>query len=287
MNSENKKASIISAKELLELKEKSSQLIIVDVSNDKNARAQYENQHLENSIFVDLNIDLADIKTDYSEGGRHPLPEINVFIDFLQNIGITEDAHVVIYDHKNGANAAARFWWMLKSVGLDKVQVLDGGFQAAERFGYPISKGIVQAKKAEKRLLTKEWILPTVSINNIENASKSSEYLIVDVREASRFRGEQEPIDLVAGHITNSVNIPFTENLDENGFFLEPQILHNKFQEQLKSFPAENIIFHCGSGVTACHSLLALAHAGIEIPNLYVGSWSEWSRSGKEIAREV
>ena len=109
------------------------------------------------------------------------------------------------------------------------------------------------------------------------------EKIIIDVRESERYRGVVEPIDKIAGHIPGAVNLPFSENLDEKGFFLPQEILREKYLETFKDQASENIIVHCGSGVTACHTLLAIAIAGLDIPNLYVGSWSEWSRNNLPI----
>jgi len=122
------------------------------------------------------------------------------------------------------------------------------------------------------------------NIDEVEKASNSQDYLIIDVRESARYNGEYEPIDLISGHIPNAINIPFSTNLDENGLFLSPEILREKYKNIIDNKKSNEIIVHCGSGVTACHTLLAMAYAGFEIPKLYVGSWSEWSRNGKPIA---
>lgn len=135
--------------------------------------------------------------------------------------------------------------------------------------------------------LEKHWLLPVSSLEDVENELTNESSSVIDVRDSYRYKGESEPIDLVAGHIPGAINIPFSENLDENGNFLKPEILKEKYQKLLENKP-EKLIIHCGSGVTACHTILALAYAGFEIPNLYVGSWSEWSRrEGKEIAKEI
>ena len=119
----------------------------------------------------------------------------------------------------------------------------------------------------------------------VENVSQNPNYLVVDVRDKERYDGISEPIDLVAGHIPGAINIPFTENIDQNGLFLKPHELRNKYETLLGEIKAENIIVHCGSGVTACHTLLALEYAEMKIPRLYVGSWSEWSRNNKIIEK--
>ncbi|WP_136667998.1 sulfurtransferase [Flavobacterium sp. H122] len=266
---------------------KNPEIIIFDVSNGKDAKTNYEAEHLEGAFFVDLNTQLAAIKNDVSIGGRHPLPAIEDFAETLSELGITENSHVIIYDDKNGSNAAARFWWMLKAVGHDNVQVLNGGLNEAKKHNFPLSS----KKEAFKNITTPypvtNWKLPLADINEVEKVTQNPDYLVVDVRDKDRYDGKTEPIDLIAGHIPGAVNIPFTENLDANGLFLSPEVLRTKYKDQLKDIAPENIIFHCGSGVTACHSLLALAYAGFSIPKLYVGSWSEWSRNNKKIETNI
>lgn len=276
---------IIQAVALLKLY-KSENLVIIDARSGKNARANYEEKHLDGALFIDLESQLAEIKEDASNGGRHPLPKIENFAKTVSNLGISEKSHVVIYDDKNGSNAAARFWWMLKSIGHEKVQVLDGGFQAAEKSTFPTSSTTEIINKTELYKVD-NWKLPMAKIDEVENVSQDKNHIVIDVRETSRYNGETEPIDLIAGHIPGAINIPFTENLDENGFFLPPNELKEKYKKIFQNVKPENIIVHCGSGVTACHSLLAIANAGLEIPKLYVGSWSEWSRNGKKIATKT
>lgn len=273
---------IITVSELKELYEKVD-LVILDVSNGKNAKSNYNQKHLDGAIFLDLNTELAEINEDLSIGGRHPLPSIKNFSQLLSKIGITPNTNVVLYDDKSGANAAARMWWMLKSVGHEKVQVLNGGFQEAERLNFPInSKTVVPISAQAYRI--ENWKLPLATIDEVEKTSVNQDGLIIDVREPSRFIGEAEPIDLVSGHIPNAINIPFSTNLDENGLFLSSEKLKEKYKNVFESHNPKTIIVHCGSGVTACHTLLAMDYAGFEIPKLYVGSWSEWSRNGKPIA---
>jgi thiosulfate/3-mercaptopyruvate sulfurtransferase len=267
---------IIQASELLQ-SYKSKDWILIDVSCGKNAKLNYDEKHLEGALFVDLNTQLADIKEDFSLGGRHPLPNIQDFAATLSNLGISSKSHVVLYDNQNGANAAARFWWMLKAVGHEKVQVLNGGFQEAEKLHFPTSSKTEITTKTEPYKVN-DWQLKTAEIEEVEKVSEDKNYIVIDVRDAARYRGETEPIDLIAGHIPGAINVPFTENLDENGLFLTPTELRTKYETVFGNLKSENTIIHCGSGVTACHSLLAIAYAGLEIPKLYVGSWSEWSR---------
>ena len=262
---------------------KRNELIILDVSNGKDAQSNYKQKHLDGALFVDLNSQLADIKEDLSKGGRHPLPTTENFSKLLSTLGITPKTHIILYDDKSGANAAARMWWMLKSVGHEKVQVLNGGFQEAEKQSFPINSNPINSTPTEEYKI-ENWKLPLVNLIEVEEVSGNNSKLIIDVRESVRYNGETEPIDLVPGHIPNAINIPFSTNLDENGLFLSPEILREKYKNIFNNKKSSEIIVHCGSGVTACHTLLAMDYAGFEIPKLYVGSWSEWSRNSKPIA---
>ena len=276
---------IIETAELLKLYQNEN-VIIVDASSGKNAKKNYEKKHLDNALYIDLNSQLAVLPNDFADGGRHPLPSIEKFAETLQQLGITNDSHVIVYDDKSGANAAARFWWMLKSIGHEKVQVLNGGIQEAEKVNFPINNNIEIPKTVEPYKF-EDWKLHTAEINEVEKHSLNNNYIVIDVRENNRYRGEIEPIDLVAGHIPGAINVPFSTNLNENGQFLSPMELKVKYQTIFGNIKSENIIIHCGSGVTACHSLLAIDYAGLQIPKLYVGSWSEWSRNNKKIATDI
>ncbi len=268
---------IIRPEQLLELRH-AEDFVLIDA---RFGIDNYLDEHLEGALHVDLNSQLSDIKPDFAEGGRHPLPEPAQFAALLSDLGISPDSHVVVYDDKFGANAAARFWWMLKAIGHNKIQVLDGGYDAAVKAGFPGSSKSEVPKKAEKYPVDR-WVLPLADIQEMDRVAQDENYLVIDVRENERYLGKKEPIDLIAGHIPGAVNIPFSSNLDVDGFFLAPDQLKSKYAFADK--PSENIVVHCGSGVTACHTLLAMDYAGLEIPKLYVGSWSEWSRNSREIA---
>ncbi|MFP7656648.1 sulfurtransferase [Chryseobacterium proteolyticum] len=275
---------IISASQLRNLE--TQNLIILDARVGKDIYQSYLEKHIKGARFINLDTDLAEIGEDAAFGGRHPLPGIEEFGRTLAALGISEDSHVVIYDDKNGTNAAARAWWMLRSFGLKEVQVLDGGFQAAEREGVECASGEEVYEKTAP-MQNQRWLLPTSSLEDVENELINNSSTVIDVRDAYRYKGESESIDLIAGHIPGAINIPFSENLDENGNFLKPEVLKEKYSKLLKD-KSQNLIIHCGSGVTACHTILALDYAGLPIPDLYVGSWSEWSRrEGKKIATET
>lgn len=275
---------IINVDELLKIY-KNSDVLIFDVSSSKNAKANYEAEHIAGAFFLDLNTQLAAIKSDFSDGGRHPLPPIETFAKTLTDLGISKHTHVIIYDDQNGSNASARFWWMLKSLGHQKVQVLNGGLHQAKKYHFPMNSKAEIIKSASEPYLIDQWILPTIEMDEVESLSQNPDYLVVDVRSRERYEGKVEPIDLIAGHIPGAINIPFTENLDEEGLFLNPNELRKKYEPIFGEIKTENIVVHCGSGVTACHTLLALDYAEMEIPKLYVGSWSEWSRNQKMIEK--
>lgn len=277
-------STLISPLELLSLyKSKLSNLVIIDAGNHE----QYKKQHLDGAVHLDLNTQLSDIKDNPANGGRHPLPSPEKFIATLSNLGISSKHHIVIYDDKNGANAAARLWWMLKAIGYEKVQVLNGGLQSVEKMEFPINDSEVKLTPIEKiNYPNPSWSLPQATMDEVEKASQDASKLIIDVRAKERYNGITEPIDLIAGHIPNAVNIPFSENLNEQGNFKSPEELKKKYTEITKGIDLSQVIVHCGSGVTACHTLLSFAHAGLPIPKLYVGSWSEWSRNEKEMVTQ-
>ena len=161
---------IIEVDELLKIY-KNSEVMIFDVSNSKNAKSNYETEHIEGAIFVDLNTQLADIKSDLSEGGRHPLPKTETFAKTLTDLGISKNKHIVIYDDKNGSNASARFWWMLKSVGYEKVQVLNGGLNQAKKNNFPLSSKEERVQSVSEPYQIDKWNLPTIEINEVESIS--------------------------------------------------------------------------------------------------------------------
>lgn len=271
---------LLSATILLELQNQPS-LVLVDAGFGKE---KYLQKHLLGALYVDLNRDLSLIKKDPAEGGRHPLPDPAAFGETLGKLGVSPDSRVVVYDDKQGAMSAARFWWMLKAMGHQQVQVLDGGMQAAEEAGYPISTGEESAIPTAPYPAS-EWQLPLADMEEVAQKVKDLACRVIDVRESARYLGETEPIDLIAGHIPGAVNVPFGENLDSNGHFLPAETLKKNYSKLLAAGSADNTLVHCGSGVTACHTLLALAHAGLNIPKLYVGSWSEWSRNNRPVAK--
>ncbi|RKR08212.1 thiosulfate/3-mercaptopyruvate sulfurtransferase [Flavobacterium sp. 90] len=277
-----KLSPLINPEELLKLKN-TSEFILIDARAGINAEENYKNEHLKGARYIDLNRDLATVENDPANGGRHPLPSFEKFSAVLSKLGISPSSHVIIYDDKNGSNSAARFWWMLRAIGHEKVQVLNGGLQAAIKADYPISSES-EIFDASENYPISEWKLLLADIDEVEKARNNDQNIVIDVRDKNRFDGLTEPLDLIAGHIPGAINVPFSENLNEDGFYKSAEVLAEKYSEIINDKNPENVIVHCGSGVTACHTLLAMDYAGISIPKLYVGSWSEWSRNDRELA---
>src|SRR4030095_2559771 len=247
-------APIIKAPELEKLMEKES-VVLIDARTGADALEKYNSEHLAGALYVDLEKDLSLKGPDASQGGRHPLPPAKDFVAFLGRLGIGATSHVVVYDDKGGANAAARFWWMLKALGHEKVQVLDGGLASALKAGLPVTDKI-PAVTTQAPYPADNWILPTTNADDVARAVSDPNHLVIDVREGFRYRGESEPIDLVAGHIPGAINIPYTENLDSGGYFRSGEELNKKYTDAFAGRDAQQVIVHCGSGVTACHTML-------------------------------
>ncbi|MCR6720675.1 MAG: sulfurtransferase [Chitinophagaceae bacterium] len=270
---------IISATELRNQKD----IVFVDARSGPDAQKRFLDGHIPGAVHADLDKDLADIKENAADGGRHPLPSPQQFAEWLGKVGITPDSHVVAYDDKSGANAAARFWWMLRALGHKNVQVVSGGMQALQKNGWELSRDAFSPSPVAPYPIA-EWQSPLANINDVAAAAADDGQLVIDVREAYRYRGESEPIDKVAGHIPGAANLPYIENLDAEGNFLPKEVLKEKYENFLNGLEPRQVTVHCGSGVTACHTILALEEAGFSGAKLYVGSWSEWSRNDKPIA---
>ena len=198
---------LISANELSSI-HGNENLMLIDASAGPQAKSNYTQKHIAGAIFVDLNTELAEIEEDVSIGGRHPLPTIDKFEETLSRLGMTPQSHVIIYDDKFGSIASARFWWMLKAIGHEKVQVLNGGIQAAEKAGIELNNLPLTPHPNHYGKINK-WNLPLTTLDEVAQEAQDAAKVIIDVREAGRFRGEFEPIDLVAGHIPGAINIPF------------------------------------------------------------------------------
>jgi thiosulfate/3-mercaptopyruvate sulfurtransferase len=248
----------------------------------------YAAGHLANALHASLDGDLSAARFpghDPARGGRHPLPPCEWFRRKLDAWGVSRGMPVVVYDDQGGANAAARAYWMLRALGHEEVCVLDGGLKAALAAKIPLSTEPASITLAMTSNIRAHWMRPTVSIDDVETYAKTPGWKVLDVRSPERFRGETEPLDPVAGHIPGAVNLFFGENLTKEGTFKPRGELHAMYERLLGDVPPQRLVVHCGSGVTACHTLLALDLAGLPGASLYVGSWSEWCRSGKPQGR--
>jgi thiosulfate/3-mercaptopyruvate sulfurtransferase len=234
----------------------------------------YRHGHIPNARYAHLDKDLSSQITDFT--GRHPLPNFASLAKKLGDWGISNNSQIVAYDDAGGA-FAGRLWWLLRCMGHDKVAVLDGGIKQWQKQGLPITTTLPKVKSTTFRPYLNEAVwLNAIQVQN--SMAKKSIYLI-DARTPERYRGEQEPIDPVAGHIPYALNRAFQLNLDSNGLFLPPEQLRQQFKQLIGSTAPEQVVHYCGSGVTACHNLLAMEHAGLTGSKLYAGSWSEWIRN--------
>ncbi len=252
-------------------------LILVDARPGLDA---YTNERLAGAVHLDLDGDLSGDASNPAEGGRHPLPSLEQFGRTLAGRGITPDAAVVVYDALGGAKAAARAWWLLRAVGHERAWILDGGIQIAKALGVPVESGSAPPPLAASAYpVPSGWQLPTVTRQEVRERGGR---LLLDVRTPARFRGEEDPFDPVPGHIPGASNAPLVQNLSENGRFRSP----DELAELYRPMGAEVApIVSCGSGVTACHTIAAFERAGLPRAALYVGSYSEWSRSGERVER--
>jgi thiosulfate/3-mercaptopyruvate sulfurtransferase len=224
-------------------------------------RAAYDAGHIPGAIFFDMESDLAG-----PGGGRHPLPAAAEFAELLGARGIGSEHLVVAYDDAAGA-AAARLWWMLRSLGHESVAVLDGGVQAWVASGSPLTQD-----EREMPAAIFEGSAWAGVVDGGELTSLLGDVTLLDARGADRYRGENEVLDPVAGHIPTALSTPFADNLDSAGFFLPAPALFARYA----AFAGQDVVAYCGSGVTACHTLLAMEAAGIAGARLYPGSWSDW-----------
>jgi thiosulfate/3-mercaptopyruvate sulfurtransferase len=238
----------------------------------------YAEGHIPNAIYAHLDRDLSSPVT--STSGRHPLPLVETFVATLGRWGIDEDVQVVAYDQSNGAYAS-RLWWLLRWVGHSRVAVLNGGFAAWQHAGLPVSKqpGVRQPRRFTPDR-AQAGVVSTVELEKLLAAGQlgTGARTLIDARSADRFAGQNETIDPVAGHVPGASNHPFAHNLDAQGRVLPPHLLRSKWLETLRGQAPATAIAMCGSGVTACHNLLALEVAGLSGAQLYAGSWSEWIR---------
>lgn len=250
---------------------------------DARSAAAFAQGHLPGALPADLERDLSTASRadhDPARGGRHPLPAPEAWARTLGAWGIHPGLPVVAYDDAAGGNAAARVWWMLRAAGHGACAVLDGGLQAALAEGFVLTRE-VDPVAPQAPYPCSGWGLPTVDADQAGRWAQDPGRRLLDVRSTERYRGETEPFDPVAGHIPGALNLPYPGNLGPDGRFKAPARLREQYLALLAGTPPGRLAVHCGSGVTACHTLLALEAAGLPGAALFVGSWSEWCRSGR------
>jgi thiosulfate/3-mercaptopyruvate sulfurtransferase len=228
--------------------------------------------HIPGAMYADLGRDLAGPRN--GTNGRHPLPDQHTLARTFGRLGIASGIQVVAYDQDNGIYAS-RLWWMLRWLGHDAVAVLDGGFAKWKTEGRPTRSGDEQ--REPRAFVASPRADMAADVGAVASHLPASDWRLVDARAPERYRGETEPIDKTAGHIPGAKNHFFQWNLDEHGLFRTPEELRARMKDTFGDTPADRIVCYCGSGVTACHNLLALEHAGLKGAKLYAGSWSEWS----------
>ena len=246
-----------------------------ELANPSAGRDAYARGHLPGAVHVDVGMDLAAPETPTS--GRHPLPAADGFAARLRAWGVNEDSLVLVYDDSSGI-WAARLWWMTSRwLGHAHVAVLDGGYKRWTAQGLPVTTA-VPPPRAAGDFTGRPDPTAIVDADATRSAAISPGWRVLDARAAERYRGEVEPIDKVAGHIPGARNRPTSTLTSSEGTLLPATELAATFASDLGDVPAERTVAYCGSGVTACHVLLALERAGLPGAKLYPGSWSEWSR---------
>jgi thiosulfate/3-mercaptopyruvate sulfurtransferase len=235
--------------------------------------AEYRLGHISGALYASLDDDLSS-----SVGpGRHPLPSPEAFGTTLGTLGITPSTKVVAYDDRGGA-IASRLWWMLTDQGHERTSVLDGGLQSWTSAGHILTTDEVVPPSS--RYPTRPWrdVVDRSAIVSMPNGT-----VLVDARGEDRYRGDEEPVDPKAGHIPGAISLPQADNLTPGLAFLPPADLRSRYAKAGID-NSKHVIVHCGSGVTACHNILAMDVAGIERPKLYVGSWSDWASHDLPVA---
>jgi thiosulfate/3-mercaptopyruvate sulfurtransferase len=268
------KTTLISATELAALPP--SDVLIVDCRHDladaDKGERDYRAEHIPGAVFASLDHDLSDLTRIPLGLGRHPLPSEQAFSASLGRWGWQPGLQVVCYDAGNGALAAARLWWLLRLCGVKDAAVLDGGFAAWKAAGLPVSQEVPQ-REPSKVLL--HYDASQVVIDHAA-VIRFKQELLLDARATPRYLGEVEPLDRAAGHVPGAANRPFSDNLQPDGRFKPALELRQAFLAVMGAHSSEQVVHMCGSGVTACHNLLAMEYAGLAGSRLYAPSWSGW-----------
>lgn len=252
-----------------------------DLGDPCSGEAAWRQEHIPQALYAHLDRDLSGPVTPLT--GRHPLPAPAALAATLSRWGIDRTTQVVAYDDSGGMYAA-RFWWLLRWLGHDRVAVLDGGIKAWVAAGGTLDSRTTATGAA--RFVPEVRATAAVDAAGVQRALAAGTHTLVDARAPDRYAGRVEPIDPVAGHVPGACNFPFQRNLGPDGRFLAPDELARRWRALLADRRAEDVICMCGSGVTACHNLLALEIAGLAGARLYAGSWSEWIRDpSRPVAR--
>ena len=242
-----------------------------DLQHEDWGRDQYLQAHIPGAVYAHLSDDMSAPKTGLN--GRHPWPSPEALTAIVRRLGIVNDTQVVVYDPDVGMYAS-RLWWMLRYMGHDAVAVLDGGWARWVQEGRPVRSGNETRPASSFAGQVRPELI--VGVENVAAAMSDPETALVDARAPERFEGRSEALDRVAGHIPGAINRFFKQNVGAGGTFLSSGQLRESWQQTLGGHPPERSIMYCGSGVTACHNLLSLEHAGLPGAKLYPGSWSEW-----------
>jgi thiosulfate/3-mercaptopyruvate sulfurtransferase len=259
-----------------------------DLADPAAGERQFVDARLPGAQYVHLERDLSGDKFDANGRfrGRHPLPTREAFAAKVGALGVTPASAVVVYD-RQGSMYAARAWWMLRWIGHVAAAVLDGGLQAWQNCGAAVAAGAAETMPAP----TAPYPLGEAGMRTIDSQALRTQLgtvKILDARAVERFRGEVEPLDAQAGHIPGALNRFFKDNLDPDGRFRDVASLRREYAALIGATPAAQVVHQCGSGVTACHNLLAMEAAGLHGGVLYPGSWSEWSADpARPVARSV
>ncbi|HSM25390.1 MAG TPA: sulfurtransferase [Anaerolineaceae bacterium] len=242
-----------------------------DLSDPSWGFHDYLKAHIPKAIFADLDNDLSGEKNEFT--GRHPLPSTKDFVNTCSSWGIDSSKKVIVYDTSSGS-FAARLWWMLNYYGHSNVAILEGGFPAWIKLGFPVEAGKVTSKPSQFSGTTNKNMLVTTS--EMEEIIQTKNKRIIDARSPERYSGKEEPIDKIAGRIPNSINFFHQNNLTEEGNLLPHIDLLTEYDQLLGQSSSQEVVMYCGSGVTSCFNIAVMQHIGKGIPRLYLGSWSEW-----------
>ena len=243
-----------------------------DLQREAQGHLDYRSRHIPGAVYASVAHDMAGVKTGTT--GRHPLPTLDAFAGTVRRLGISPGTQVVVYDQDSGL-FASRLWWMLRASGHAAVAMLDGGLARWVADGRPTRQG--EDANAPGTFVPRAYPGLLVPVETVAAALGTSTHLLVDARGPDRFEGHSETIDRAAGHIPGAINHYFRSNLAEDGTMLPPERLREMYQALIGGRPASDVVMYCGSGVSACHNLLAMERAGLPGSRLFVGSWSEWS----------